>query len=92
MLKEKSKLLHYELVRKLILNSKIYCPQEITAMLCPYELNSFVEKLNELMVVDDGITPMGKFAGIQQILVLKIITHGDVEFMSWIQYCKETYL
>ena len=40
-------------------------------MLCPYELNSFVEKLNELMVVDDGITPMGKFSGITADISLK---------------------
>ena len=31
-------------------------------MLCPYELEAFLEKFNELKVDYDGITPMNNFA------------------------------
>ena len=47
----------------MLLHAKIYCPEAITKMLCPYALKAFPEKLNELKVVSDGITPMEEFSG-----------------------------
>ena len=40
-------------------------------MLQTYKLKAFAEKLNELMVDDDGITPMEKFAGTMTDITLK---------------------
>ena len=58
-------------------------------MLCPYALKAFSEQLNILDVHDDRITPMEKFSGTTKDVTLKITTHGDVHFMSWMKYFKE---
>ena len=42
-------------------HAKIYWPEAITTMLCPYVLNSFAEQLNVIKVDDNGITTMEKF-------------------------------
>ena len=47
-------------------------------MLVPYAPKTFAEKLNELNVNDDGITPMEKFAGTTKYITLKITTHGAI--------------
>ena len=55
----------------MILHSKIYCTEEITTMLWNYALNSFEGKPDELMVNDDGVTPIEKFVGITTHTTLK---------------------
>ena len=45
----------------MLLYGKIYFPEEITTMIRPYALKAFEEKINELKVDDDGITPMEDF-------------------------------
>ena len=47
----------------MLIHAKIYQPEEITTILCPYSLKSFEEKFNGPKVDDDGITPMKNFAG-----------------------------
>ena len=64
----------------------------ITTILWPYELNSFEEFFNEIKVDDGGITPMENFPDTTTYITSKNITHGNVQFMSWMQYLKETYL
>ena len=44
-------------------HAKIYWLEEITTMLWPYALKSFVEQFIEIKVDDDGITPMENFSG-----------------------------
>ena len=55
----------------MILHAKIYFPEEITTILCPYTLNSFAEQFNGLKVDDCGITPMEKFSGTTTDITLK---------------------
>ena len=74
--------------RTLLLHAKIYWPEEKTTMLWPYALMAFTEQLNVLKVDYDEITPMEKFAVTTTDVSLKITTHGDVQFMSWMQYSK----
>ena len=50
---------------------KIYCPEAITAIVWPYKLKNFAEKLNVLKVDDYGITSMEKFAGTTTYISLK---------------------
>ena len=38
------------------------------------------------------LLPWRIFQSQQQALLLKITTHGAVQFMSWMQYCKEIYM
>ena len=57
--------------RTLLLYAKIYWPEEITTMILPYSLKDFSEKINELKVVDDGVTPMENFAGTKIYINLK---------------------
>ena len=40
-------------------------------MLCPYKLKDFSEKLNEIKVDGDRITPMKKFSGTTTYITLK---------------------
>ena len=40
-------------------------------MILPYSLKDFSEKINELKVVDDGVTPMENFAGTKIYINLK---------------------
>ena len=47
----------------MILHAKIYFPEAIAPMLCPYALKAFPEQLNVPKADDDGITPMEKFSG-----------------------------
>ena len=54
----------------MLLHAKIYCPEAITKMLCPYALKAFAEQLNVLKVDDDGITPMEKFSGTTTYITL----------------------
>ena len=61
-------------------------------MLCTYVLKNFTEQLNLLNVDDNGITPMVNFSGTTTYILFKINTHGPVQFMPWMQYCKEIYL
>ena len=61
-------------------------------MLCPHALKAFAEKFNVIKVGDDGITPVENFAGTTTDITLKISTHGDVQFMSWIKKFKAIYL
>ena len=60
----------------------------------PSTLKEFEEQLNELKVDDDGFTPMEKFAGNKSEINLlsKITIHGAVQFVSWMQDYKATYL
>ena len=48
--------------------------------------------MNEFKVDDDGITPVENFVGTTTYITKKIITHGDVQFISRIKGCKATYL
>ena len=66
------------------------CPESIITMLWPYVLKSFSEKLNELSVIDDGITPMDNFQAQKHTLHFKITAHGVVQFMSWMKDYKKT--
>ena len=77
--------------RTLILHAKRYWTDAITTMLWPYELKDFSDQLNELKVDDDVITPpMEKFAGTTLYITPKITTHGDVQFISLVQFYKAT--
>ena len=55
----------------MLLHAKIYWPEAITTMLCPYELKAFACQLNILKVDDDGIIPMEKFSGTTTDIYLK---------------------
>ena len=57
-------------------------------MLWPYSLKAFAEQFNVINLDYDGITPMEKCSGQQHTLILKITTHGSIQFMSWMQYYK----
>ena len=46
-----------------LVHAKVYCPEEITTILCTYVPKNFSETLNEVKVDDNGNTPMEKFAG-----------------------------
>ena len=59
-----------------ILHEKIYFTEGINVILCPHELNAFVEQLNELNLDDDEITTMDKFAGTTTDIILKNNTYG----------------
>ena len=61
-------------------------------MLWPYVLRFFVEKLNKLKVYGDVATLIENFSGTKIDITLKITTHGSIQFMSWMQYYKATYL
>ena len=49
--------------RRLFLHTKRYWPEAITAMLLPYALKAFSEKLNVIKVDDYGMATMDNFAG-----------------------------
>ena len=49
-------------------------------------MKDFADKLNELKVDSDGVTPMEKFSGTKIDITLKIAIHWSVQFMSWMQY------
>ena len=51
-----------------------------------------LEQLNKIKVDDGWITPMEKFSDIKTDITLKIITHGDVQFVSLMKYYKARYL
>ena len=53
---------------------------------------AFAEQLNLFKVGGYGINPMEKFSGTTADITLKITTHGAVQFMSWIQYCRAIYM
>ena len=55
-------------------------------MLLPYELKAFAEQFNELKLCGEGTISMKKFAGTTTDITLKITTHGDVQFISLMQY------
>ena len=76
----------------MLIHVKIYWPEAITTMLYPYALKAFAQKLNLLKVNDDEITPMEKFSGTTTDIYLKITTHGDVQFISWMQDFQAIYL
>ena len=61
-------------------------------MLWTYALKSFAEQLNVLKVDDYGINPMDKFVGTTTDITIKITTHGAVQFMYYMEDCKEIYL
>ena len=54
----------------------------MTTMLFSYPQKEFAEKLNELKVGDDGITPTENNYGTMKNITLKITTHGDFQFIS----------
>ena len=72
----------------MLIHAKIYWTDSITTILWNYALKSFVEQLNVLKVGDYGITPTEKFVIKKQILILKITTHGAVQFMNYMKDCK----
>ena len=47
---------------------------------------------NENKVDDDGITPMEKFSVTTTDITIKTTTHGSIQFISRMIYCKEIYL
>ena len=61
-------------------------------MSCPNALKAFVVNLNEPKVDGDGITTMDKLVGEKRTSISKIISHGFVQFMFWIQDCKSKYM
>ena len=76
----------------MLIHAKIYFPEAITKILWTYALKAFVEKINVIKVNGYRITPIENFVVTTTAISIKITTHGSVQFMSWMKYCKEIYL
>ena len=72
----------------MLLYAKIYPTASITTILLSYSLKAFSEKFNVLKVDYDRVPPMERFSVTTIDITIKIATHGDVQFMYWMQYFK----
>ena len=70
----------------MLLHTKLYWPETITAILWYCGLKKISEELNEFNVDDDVIIPMEEF----ETSPSKTVTHGDAQYVSWIQVYKAT--
>ena len=67
----------------MLLRTKRYWTEALTATLWTYELKAITEQLHALKVNDHGITPMEHFSGTTSYITLKIYRTWGYTVYAW---------